>query len=58
MWQLRKRFPKLDLSFKTIHGSKGLEADHVVILNMDSGTIGFPSEIADDPLLSLVSPET
>lgn len=57
MWQLRKRFPNLDLSFKTIHGSKGLEADHVVILNMDSGTIGFPSEIADDPLLSLVSPE-
>ena len=56
-WQLRKRFPDLDLSFKTIHGSKGLEADHVVILNMDSGTIGFPSEIADDPLLSLVSPE-
>lgn len=54
---LRRRFPRLKLSFKTIHASKGLEADHVVLLNADSGRTGFPSEIVDDPLLSLVSPE-
>ncbi|MGC8731661.1 MAG: topoisomerase DNA-binding C4 zinc finger domain-containing protein, partial [Halothiobacillaceae bacterium] len=36
---------------------KGLEADHVILLNADSGRMGFPSEIVDDPLLSLVSPE-
>ena len=29
----------------------------VVLLNADSGRMGFPSEIVDDPLLSLVSPE-
>lgn len=54
---LRRRFPGLRVSFKTIHASKGLEADHVVLLNADSGRMGFPSEILDDPLLSLVSPE-
>jgi DNA helicase-4 len=54
---LRRRFPRLKISFKTIHASKGLEADHVVLLNADSGRMGFPSEIVDDPLLSLVSPE-
>lgn len=54
---LRRRFPGLRLSFKTIHASKGLEADHVVLLNADSGRMGFPSEIVDDPLLTLVSPE-
>ena len=54
---LRRRFPRLTFSFKTIHGSKGLEADHVVLLNADSGRIGFPSEIVDDPLLGLVSPD-
>lgn len=54
---LRRRFPRLKISFKTIHASKGLEADHVVLLNADSGRTGFPSEIVDDPLLSLVSPE-
>ncbi|MDT8855251.1 UvrD-helicase domain-containing protein [Paracoccaceae bacterium Fryx2] len=54
---LRRRFPRLTFSFKTIHGSKGLEADHVVLLNADSGRVGFPSEIVDDPLLGLVSPD-
>jgi DNA helicase IV len=54
---LRRRFPRLKIDFKTIHASKGLEADHVILLNADSGRMGFPSEIVDDPLLSLVSPE-
>lgn len=54
---LRRLFPRLGITFKTIHASKGLEADHVVLLNADSGRTGFPSEIVDDPLLSLVSPE-
>lgn len=57
MPDLRRRFPRLKISFKTIHASKGLEADHVILLNADSGRMGFPSEIVDDPLLSLVSPE-
>ncbi len=57
MHDLRRRFPRLSISFKTIHASKGLEADHVILLNADSGRLGFPSQIVDDPLLSLVSPE-
>jgi DNA helicase-4 len=57
MKDLRRRFPQLKISFKTIHASKGLEADHVVLLKADSGRTGFPSEIVDDPLLSLVSSE-
>ena len=57
MQDLRRRFPRLKISFKTIHASKGLEADHVILLNADSGRTGFPSEIVDDPLLSLVSPD-
>jgi DNA helicase-4 len=57
MLNLRHRFPQLRISFKTIHASKGLEADHVVLLNVDRGRAGFPSEIVDDPLLALVSPE-
>lgn len=55
--QLRRQFPELDISFRTIHSSKGLEADHVIMLNLYRGRTGFPSEIVDDPLLSLVSPE-
>lgn len=57
MRALKRQFPRLQISFKTIHASKGLQADHVVLLNADSGRTGFPSEIVDDPLLTLVSPE-
>lgn len=55
--QLKREFPNLDITFKTIHSSKGLEADHVILLNLYRGRTGFPSEIVDDPLLSLVSPD-
>ncbi|SFI64727.1 DNA helicase-4 [Phyllobacterium sp. CL33Tsu] len=57
MIDLKRLFPQLHISFKTIHASKGLEADHVILLGADSGRMGFPSEIVDDPLLALVSPE-
>ncbi|GAL01162.1 DNA helicase IV [Nonlabens ulvanivorans] len=44
----------ISLKFLTVHRSKGLEADFVFILNCNSGKIGFPSEIADDPVLGLI----
>lgn len=58
LYQLQRQLPHLDITFKTIHASKGLEADHVIILSMFRGRTGFPSEIVDDELLSLVSPDT
>jgi DNA helicase-4 len=51
------QFPQLDLTFKTIHSSKGLQADHVIVLGLETGWYAFPSEIADDPLLQLVTPQ-
>ena len=51
---LPKQYPGLRFTWKTIHGSKGLEADYVVVLGLCSGKYGFPAEIADDPLLDLV----
>ena len=55
--RLHSDYPDLDITFKTIHSSKGLEADHVILLEVFSGRTGFPSEIVDDPLLTMVSPE-
>lgn len=57
LFGLTKRYPTLSISFKSIHASKGLEADHVVILGADSGRLGLPSEVVDDPLLDLVLPQ-
>lgn len=56
MESLALEFPGLSIRFMTVHGSKGLEADHVVILRAVSGKMGFPSEMVDDPLLALVLP--
>lgn len=38
----------------TIHRAKGLEADYVIVLDVNSAGVGFPSQIQDDPLLDLV----
>ena len=46
----------LHVTFRTVHGSKGLEADYIVIPGMTTGTYGFPSNIADDPVLDLAMP--
>ncbi|MDU8910448.1 3'-5' exonuclease [Aestuariicoccus sp. MJ-SS9] len=54
---LGRRNPRLSIKFMTVHRSKGLEADHVVVLQASSGRMGFPSEIVDDPLLDLVLPK-
>ncbi len=55
---LNNRYPGLSIAFKSIHASKGLEADHVIILGADSGRHGLPSEVVDDPLLDLVLPRS
>ena len=51
---LQRNHPGLDLSYRTVHAAKGLEADYVVVLGICSGRYGFPTEITDDPLMDLV----
>ncbi len=54
MSSLARQYPGLQFTYKTVHRSKGLEADYVVVLGLCSGKYGFPAEITDDPLLDLV----
>lgn len=48
------KYPDLKIKFLTVHASKGLEADNVIILNMKNSLMGFPNKISDDEVLSLV----
>jgi DNA helicase-4 len=48
---------RVEVEFMTVHSSKGLEADHVILPKMVSGTLGFPCGVADDPVLQLAMPE-
>jgi DNA helicase-4 len=45
------------VQFKTIHSSKGLQADYVILVGLNKGGSAFPSEKEDDPLLNLVLPQ-
>ncbi len=44
------------IEFSTVHSAKGREADFVIILSLRDEKYGFPAQIADDTLLSLVTP--
>lgn len=42
------------IEFLTVHKSKGLEADYVIILQCNKDTYGVPSLVSDDPVLNYV----
>lgn len=42
------------VQYLTCHSAKGLEADHVLLVNCNQGVYGFPSLVEDDPLLRYV----
>lgn len=42
------------VEFLTVHKSKGLEADYVILLQCNKDTYGFPSRVSDDPTLQHV----
>lgn len=46
--------PHIEVQLLTVHRSKGLQADYVILLHCVSGAYGFPSEQADDPILNLL----
>jgi DNA helicase-4 len=48
----------LTAQFMTVHKSKGLEGDIVIVLNCNSGKMGFPAEMSDDPVLNLLLSES
>lgn len=45
------------MRFLTVHQSKGLESDFVILLNCNGGAMGFPADIADSPVLKYVLTE-
>lgn len=45
-----KTRPDLKIRFLTVHQSKGLEADYVILLNNRESKLGFPAQVKDPPL--------
>jgi len=42
------KYPNLDITFLTVHSSKGLGFDQVIILNCNDELYGFPSKVEDN----------
>lgn len=55
--QVLLSFNGRDIPYLTVHQSKGLESDYVILLGCDSGSMGFPAEIDDAPILKYVLSE-
>ena len=55
----KSKYKGYDFEFisMTIHGSKGLEADEVILVMNDKEYLGFPSKIQDDPIFRFVLSE-
>lgn len=50
-------FERINIRYSTVHASKGLEFDYVILINGDDDRMGFPNKIEDDKILSLVLAE-
>lgn len=44
----------VEIKYITVHKSKGLEAENVIVLNLRNHLLGFPNKMTDDPMLSLL----
>ena len=49
--------PRISIRYMTVHGSKGLEEDNVVLINLEDKKTGFPNKIEDDSVLNFVKNE-
>ncbi|MDE7454230.1 MAG: topoisomerase DNA-binding C4 zinc finger domain-containing protein, partial [Clostridia bacterium] len=47
-------YPSMNLKYSTVHGSKGLECDFVIIINGEDAQNGFPNKTEDDNILNLL----
>lgn len=52
------KYPNLKIEFLTIHSSKGLGYDNVILLNALDKKRGFPSQIVTPPLVAILNTST
>jgi DNA helicase-4 len=51
------KYGKRKMPFLTVHKSKGLESDYIILLNCNGGAMGFPADVSDSPVLKYVLSE-
>lgn len=56
--QIAQHYQNLKIQFMSVHASKGKEADYVIVLGLEKGLNGFPSEKVTHPILNMLLPKT
>lgn len=51
---IHSRFSEMEITYKTVHQSKGLESEYVILISGEDAKNGFPNQMEDDLLLQLV----
>lgn len=46
--------PEVHIEYMTVHTSKGLGYDNVIMINLTDDVLGFPSKIKNDPIIDLL----
>ena len=44
-----------EIKYLTVHRSKGLEEDNIILINCNDDYLGFPNKIIDDKVFELIS---
>lgn len=52
-----KKYPDLNIKYLTVHRSKGLEEETVIIISLENNIWGFPNKIKDEKILKYVLPK-
>ena len=47
--------PNIKMTYLTVHRSKGLEEENIIVINLTNQKTGFPNKIQDDKILKYVS---
>lgn len=50
-----KKYPSNLLRYFTVHKSKGLQCDKVILVNLENNLLGFPNQMNDDSILKYMS---
>ncbi len=55
--EVNGKFKTLEVFYNTIHGSKGTEADYVILVDVKGGFFGFPTKKDNDEIIEMMLPE-
>ena len=53
---LWKKYPDMKLYYKTVHRSKGLEEDNVILIHVENSSNGFPNKRKESKIMKKLFP--